>query len=157
MIVADPMVVDLDAGIGRVIIGTALLGGDFDGLFSKFPENIIVGIDAKDSMVATHGWKEVSRVVAVDYIAELFGRGVREVIFTDISTDGMLTGPSFHSIERLLDEVKGLRLIASGGVSSIEDLVRLNEYASRGLTGAIVGKAVYDGRVDLREAIRRVR
>ncbi len=145
----------LGAGIGRVIIGTALLAGDFDGLFEEFPENIIVGIDAKDSMVATHGWKEVSRVVAVEHIAGLFRRGVREVIYTDISTDGMLTGPAFHTIGRILDEVKGLRLIASGGVSSLDDLIRLKEYESRGLIGAIVGKAIYDGRVDLREAVRR--
>ncbi|MBP7585392.1 MAG: 1-(5-phosphoribosyl)-5-[(5-phosphoribosylamino)methylideneamino]imidazole-4-carboxamide isomerase [Spirochaetes bacterium] len=146
----------LDAGIRRIIIGTAVLGKEFSGLLEKYPDNIIAGIDAKNSLVATHGWKNVSDVVAVDYIRELWDRGVREVIYTDISTDGMLTGPNYRSIERILDEVAGIRLVASGGVSSIDDLVKLDAYTPRGLVGAIVGKAVYDGRVDLAEAFSRI-
>lgn len=146
----------LDAGIGRIIIGTAVLNENFSGLFEKFRDNIIVGIDAKNSLVATHGWKTVSDVVAVDYIREMQKRGVGEVIYTDISTDGMLTGPNYPAIERILDEVRGIRLVASGGVSTIDDLVRLKEYVPRGLVGAIVGKAVYDGRVDLAEAFSRI-
>jgi phosphoribosylformimino-5-aminoimidazole carboxamide ribotide isomerase len=146
----------LDAGIGRIIIGTAVLDENFSGLFEKFRDNIIVGIDAKNSLVATHGWKTVSDVVAVDYIREMRKRGVGELIYTDISTDGMLTGPNIPAIERILDEVQGIRLVASGGVSSIDDLVRLKEFVPRGLVGAIVGKAVYDGRVDLTEAFSRI-
>ncbi len=125
----------LDAGIGRIIIGTALFDSGFSRLMETYPDNIIVGIDAKNSMVATHGWKTLSAVVAEDYIRDLVKRGVREVIYTDISTDGMLTGPNFNALERILNVAPGLRLIASGGVSSIDDLLKLKEYTRQGSQG----------------------
>jgi phosphoribosylformimino-5-aminoimidazole carboxamide ribotide isomerase len=146
----------LEAGIRKVIIGTALLGDAFDALFRSYGEYIIVGIDAKNSLVATHGWKEVTNVNAVEFIRELNKRGVEEIIFTDISTDGMLAGPNVASMETVLTAVPGIRLVASGGVSSVDDLVRLKTLCPLGLVGAIVGKAIYDGRINLKDALRSV-
>lgn len=146
----------LDAGIDRVILGTVLLDPEFRGLLERFAGHIIAGIDARDSMVATHGWQSVTSVPAVECIKELQKMGVGEIIFTDISTDGMLTGPNFASIERILGDAPGVSLIASGGVSCVDDVVRLAAYEPRGLRGCITGKAVYDGRLDLAEAFRAV-
>lgn len=143
-------------GIKRVIIGTALLGEGFNELFQLYRDNIIVGVDARNSRVATHGWKELSNIDAIELIRDLNEKGVEEIIFTDISTDGMLKGPNFSSMEKLLKEVPGIRLIASGGVSSVDDVVRLKELVPLGLVGAIVGKAIYDGRINLTDALRAV-
>jgi phosphoribosylformimino-5-aminoimidazole carboxamide ribotide isomerase len=142
-----------DAGIRRIILGTAVIDGDLRGIIEHFSDFVVIGVDAKDSMVATHGWKNTSKVFALDFIKELKKNGLKEIIYTDISTDGMLTGPNYRSIRTILSEVKGINLIASGGVSSIDDIMRFREYQPMGLKGCIVGKAVYDGRLDLREAI----
>jgi len=145
----------VSAGIKRVILGTVVIGKHFEEYTKRFQDNIIVGIDAKDSMIATHGWKNVSSKSAVEYIKELRATGIKEIIYTDIATDGMLTGPNYQSIENILKESEGISLIASGGVSSIEDIERLNEYTLMGLKGCIVGKAIYDKRIDFREAVNR--
>ena len=143
-----------DAGIGRFVVGTAALE-DFD-LFTKmveeFGESIIAGVDTKSAKVATHGWKNVSGVSAVEFIRALHDHGVKEVIYTDIATDGMLTGPNYPSIRGILEAVPGLSLIASGGVGTLDDIRRLAEMEPLGVTGCIVGKAVYDGRIKLTEA-----
>ncbi len=144
------------SGIRRVIIGTALFGNEFASLFHAYKDYIVVGVDAKNSRVATHGWKEISNVDAIEFIRDLSDTGAREIIFTDIATDGMLTGPNIASMKKVLKEVPGLRLIASGGVSSVDDLVRLKELAPWGLVGAIVGKAIYNGRINLADALRAV-
>lgn len=144
----------VEAGISRVIIGTALLGDGFEEIFGAYRKYIIVGIDAKNSMVATHGWKEVSNIDAVSFIKDLHEKGVEEVIYTDISTDGMLSGPNVSAMERILRAAPGLSLIASGGVSSLDDVMCLKELAPLGLKGAIVGKAIYDGRINLKDAIQ---
>ena len=143
-----------DAGISRFVVGTAALE-DFD-LFTKmvaeFGESIIAGVDTKSAKVATHGWKNVSGVSAVEFIRALHDHGVKEVIYTDIATDGMLTGPNYPSIRGILEAVPGLSLIASGGVGTLDDIRRLIELEPLGVTGCIVGKAVYDGRIKLTEA-----
>lgn len=144
----------LHAGIGRIILGSSALDDNFNRLIEGYRDNIIVGVDAKDSMVATHGWKRVSDVAALDVIRELKKSGIGEIIYTDISTDGMLTGPNFESVESILTAVRGISLIASGGVASMDDVQRLNEFSPLGLKGCIVGKAIYDGRIDLKEASR---
>ncbi len=143
----------LDAGIQRIILGTVLLEEGFQALLERYANHIIAGVDAKNAMVATHGWKQVSGVPAVEYIKELQKKGIGEIIYTDISTDGMLAGPNFASIERILSEAGGISLIASGGVSSLDDIRRLGAYNDRGLKGCITGKAIYDGRIDLRQAL----
>jgi phosphoribosylformimino-5-aminoimidazole carboxamide ribotide isomerase len=144
----------LNAGIGRIILGSSVLDDNFDHLLEGYGDNIIVGVDAKNSMVATHGWKRVSDIAALDFIRGLVERGIGEIIYTDISTDGMLTGPNFESVESILRAVRGISLIASGGIASIDDMHRLNAFSQLGLKGCIVGKAIYDGRIDLREALR---
>jgi phosphoribosylformimino-5-aminoimidazole carboxamide ribotide isomerase len=143
------------AGVHRFIIGTAALE-DFDQfkkMISRFGDKIIAGVDAKSAKVATRGWKEVSGVSTIDFIKELAKAGIHEIIYTDISTDGMLKGPNIDGIREILANVKRIRLIASGGVGSIEDIKRLKELEGIGVIGCIVGKAIYDGRIDLTLAI----
>lgn len=143
----------LDAGIKRIILGTAVLEGDPGAIIERYGRFIVAGVDAKNSMVATRGWKNISGVAAVDLIKELKKMGLAEIIYTDISTDGMLGGPNIRAMETILEEVDGISLIASGGVSSVEDIERLAGLAPRGLKGCIVGKAIYDGRVNAAEAL----
>jgi len=143
----------LDEGIERIIIGTILVEKSFRELAERFKEYIIAGVDAKDLKIATHGWKKVIDMDAIECIKELQSIGISEIIYTDIATDGMLQGPNFKSIQKILSEVNGIKLIASGGVSAIQDLEKLKIYEKSGLKGCIVGKAIYDGRLDLRSAI----
>lgn len=141
----------LDAGVSRVIIGTSALSGDLVAqAVARFgPERVVVGIDAKGGMVATGGWVEVSSVKATDLAVRVGAAGVRTVIYTDISKDGMMAGPNFD--EMAVMGRTGLGIIASGGVSSLPDIQRL--MAIPGVTGAILGKALYTGAVDLKEAL----
>lgn len=143
-----------DAGIHRFVVGTAALEdfGLFRKMVAQFGASIIAGVDSKSAKVATHGWKNVSGVSAVEFIRELYDNGVKEVIYTDISTDGMLTGPNYGAIREILAAVKGISLIASGGVGTLDDIRRLKDLETDGVSGCIVGKAVYDGRIRLTEA-----
>jgi phosphoribosylformimino-5-aminoimidazole carboxamide ribotide isomerase len=152
---ADTVKMYADHGIRRVIVGTIILEESFKSMIGQFREILVAGIDARNSMVATHGWKQASSVKAMNLIREITASGINEVIYTDIATDGMLTGPNIKAIEEILDEIKGIQLIASGGISSIEDILALSRFESAGLKGCITGKAVYDGRIDIREAISR--
>jgi phosphoribosylformimino-5-aminoimidazole carboxamide ribotide isomerase len=142
-----------DSGFSRIIMGTMILDDSISHFIDRFKKVLVAGIDAKNSLVATHGWKQVSRMDAVDLIREISGLGIKEIIYTDISTDGMLSGPNTGAIERILSEINGIRLVASGGISSIDDIRSLARFEASGLTGCITGKAIYDGRIDLREAI----
>ncbi|MCK9222437.1 MAG: 1-(5-phosphoribosyl)-5-[(5-phosphoribosylamino)methylideneamino]imidazole-4-carboxamide isomerase [Limnochordia bacterium] len=143
----------LDTGASRVILGTIAqrqpeLVGEACQLYG---ERIVVGIDAKDGQVAVSGWQEGTDVSAYELGLSMKNLGVKTIIFTDIARDGMLTGPNYQSLEEMLK--LGVSIIASGGVSSLDDLMRLAQLASQGLVGAIVGKALYDGRFDLQSAI----
>lgn len=144
----------LGLGVYRVILGTsAVKDPDFvSEAVDKFgSERIVVGIDAKDGRVATHGWETLSDYTAVDLADDMKKRGVKTIIYTDISRDGMLTGPNISATKKLSD-VTGLDVIASGGVSCMEDLEELSD---AGIHGAIIGKAYYEGKVDINEAVRR--
>lgn len=144
----------LDLGVARVIIGTAAVKDpDFlkEALEVYGPEKIVVGIDAKGGMVATEGWLEVSSVPAVELGAAMHELGLVYCVYTDIARDGMLTGPNIPETVRMQQET-GLTVIASGGVSGMEDLDAL---AAAGVYGAIVGKAMYEGRVDIAQAVQR--
>ena len=110
-------------------------------------EKIILGADCKNRKIATNGWYESSELDVSDFIADYLKKGISYVISTDIEMDGMLNGPSFDLYEELV-QLNGLQLIASGGVATINDLVRLKE---QGCEGAIVGKAFYEGRITLKE------
>lgn len=143
----------LDAGIERIILGTAILDPAFASLVSRYARCLVAGIDARDSRVAVRGWKEVSSKGAMEVIEEVLSLGVKDVIYTDISTDGMLTGPNYSALESILDASGDLRLVASGGVSSEDDIYELHDRFAGRLWGCIVGKAIYDGRVDLTRAV----
>ncbi len=144
----------LKLGARRVIIGTkAVERPEFiRELIEEFgPESIVAGIDARDGLVAVEGWERVSSVSASELCAKMKEYGVRHIVYTDISRDGMLSGPNVAATKKLTDET-GLDVIASGGVSSMEDLQNLHE---QGICGAIIGKALYEKRVILQDAVRR--
>ena len=145
----------LDAGVSRVILGTAALTNrDFlCEAIRLFDEKIAVGVDIKESFVAIKGWTEKSNVLAFDFCRELEALGVKTIISTDISKDGAMQGANHELYKRLSDEL-GIQIIASGGVSSIEDVKRLRKI---NLYGAIIGKAYYTKAISLREAIEVAR
>lgn len=146
-----------ELGIRRIIVGTALLDESFRGCIERHRDILIGGVDARDGIAATHGWKKVSGRMAVDVIRDMAGRGIKEFVYTDIATDGMLSGPNVDAIRHLLSNIKGIDLIASGGISSMQDLELLASLNLSGLKGCITGKAIYDGRIELREAAARFR
>ncbi len=141
----------LDAGVFRVIVGSAAVEkpGLLEALAKKYPGKIAAGVDAKNGFVAIHGWRTVTDIPAFDFVKNLPGQGVDTVIYTDISRDGRLMGPNMSAYERL-KEIEGLRVVASGGVSSIENVEAL---AKLELYAAIIGKALYAGKIDLKHAI----
>ena len=142
----------LALGVSRVVIGTRAAESDaFVGeLVAEFGEKIAVGIDAKNGKVAVKGWVDTTGTGALELARRVDALGVRTLIYTDIGTDGMLTGPNFAAQEAMLIAGK-FRVIASGGVSRREDVVKLAELARRyaNLDGVIVGKALYEKRVEL--------
>jgi len=144
----------LDLGVHRVIIGTkAVKEPEFiKVLIERFgPEQIVAGIDAKDGKVAVEGWEKVSTLTAIELCSKMKEYGVRHVVYTDISRDGMLTGPNISATKKLTEEI-GMDIIASGGVSCMEDLQKLYE---EGIGGTIIGKALYEKRLNLEDAIKR--
>ena len=137
-------------GISRVILGTAACENmDLVRSFLRNfgPDKVVVGIDARDGLVALRGWLETSAVKALDLAVKMVDAGVRRIIFTDIATDGAFTGPSIGPTLKLCQTVPQCRIIASGGVSSDEDAGKLAALKQDNLEGVIVGKALYDGRV----------
>ena len=142
----------LDLGINRVIVGTMAIENKelLKELIEKYKaEKIVVSIDAKNGKVATHGWEKVSDIDSVDLCKELEQIGVETIVYTDISKDGMLEGPNFD-IYKELSQKTSLDIIASGGVTSIDDVKRLLDM---NMYGAIIGKALYDNRIDLKEVL----
>jgi phosphoribosylformimino-5-aminoimidazole carboxamide ribotide isomerase len=144
----------LSLGLSRVIIGTAAQRNPelVREACKKFPGRIVVGIDAKNGMVAVQGWAEVTDITAIDLARKFEGFGVSAIIYTDISRDGMLQGPNIEAT-RALAEAVSIPIIASGGVSSLMDIENLMAIESSGVTGVITGKAVYSGAIRLCEAI----
>ena len=143
----------LDAGVSRVVIGTrAAESVSFvSDMVEQFGgDKIAVGIDAKDGLVSTKGWTEVSTIDALDLAKKVEDCGVQTIIYTDIATDGMMAGPNFRGLDRMLGAIR-CQLIASGGVSSLADLQRLAQNPR--IYGAIVGKALYDNAIRLHDAV----
>ena len=143
------------SGVGRVILGTAAVSDEalLADAVQKYGEKIAVGADLRDGKAAIKGWREDSGLTAEDFLRRIEARGVRTVICTDISRDGAMRGANAELYERLQREF-GLDLIASGGVSSMEDVARLR---ALGLYGAIIGKAYYTGDISLRAAVEAAR
>jgi phosphoribosylformimino-5-aminoimidazole carboxamide ribotide isomerase len=145
----------LSLGISRVIIGTAAQRNPelVKEACEKFPGRIVVGIDAKDGMVAVQGWAEVTGITAVDLARKFEGFGVAAIIYTDISRDGMLQGPNLEATRQLAESIS-IPVIASGGLSTLQDIKNLMTVESSGVTGVITGKAIYTGAINLSEAIK---
>jgi phosphoribosylformimino-5-aminoimidazole carboxamide ribotide isomerase len=145
----------LALGLSRVIIGTAAQRDPdlVKEACSRFPGRIVVGIDAKNGMVAVQGWAEVTDCTAADLARRFEGFvGVSAIIYTDISRDGMLQGPNLEATRELAEAV-AIPVIASGGVSRLEDIKNLMAIEKSGVAGVITGKAVYTGAIKLAEAI----
>ncbi len=143
----------LALGVDRVIIGTkAVQNPEFvlEAVNTFGADKIVVGIDAKNGLVAISGWEEVSKVSALDLCLDMRNIGIKTVIYTDIAKDGMLSGPNLFQTKMLAEET-GLDIVASGGVSSMVDLISLN---SNEIYGAIIGKAIYENKIDLAEAVK---
>lgn len=143
----------LELGVERVIIGTKAVKDPafIREVISTFgSRRIVIGIDAKDGMVAIEGWEKVSNYQAVALALEMKSYGVKTIVYTDISKDGMLQGPNITHTAQMI-EATGLNIIASGGVSSMKDLEMLDEIHAY---GAIIGKALYENRIDLKNAVK---
>jgi phosphoribosylformimino-5-aminoimidazole carboxamide ribotide isomerase len=147
----------LDMGIDRIVLGTIAITnpGLLQEALQRWPERIVVGLDARDGRVAIAGWRETSQVQATTLASELCASGVQRFIYTDIARDGALRGPNLPALQAMQATISNISprsaLIASGGISAIDDLRAI---ANLGIEGAIVGKALYTGAIDLAEAIQ---
>ena len=141
-------------GLDRVILGTVAIEQPelVQELAQRHPGRIVVGIDANDGRVATRGWVEQSDVLATDLAKQFSAAGIAAIITTDIATDGTLAGPNLEAL-RTMAQCSAVPVIASGGIGCMADLLSLLPLEPLGVTGVIVGRALYDGRVDLAEAI----
>jgi len=145
----------LDIGVERVIIGSAAID-DPDFVMEaaeNFNEQIVVGIDARDGIVAVHGWCDSGEMQATELAARIGDYGVSTIIYTDIARDGMLKGIDAAQVAEIAEHA-GIDVIASGGVSSLEDITNLKMHEDVGIVGAIIGKALYEGTIDLAAALK---
>lgn len=142
----------ISIGVARVILGTAAISNPelVKTAVKLYGDKIAVGIDAKEEFVAAEGWLQVSKIHYIDFGKQMEDIGIKTIIYTDISKDGTLTGPNFEQTLRL-NETVSCNIIASGGMKELEDL---NILRKENLYGAIVGKAIYSGNIDLKEAIK---
>lgn len=147
----------LSLGVQRAILGTVAVEQPelVTQLTQEFPGQIVVGIDARNGKVATRGWLETSEVAATELAQNMAQQGAAAIIYTDIHRDGTLSGPNLPALRELVEAVD-VPVIASGGVSSLTDLLSLLALEPLGVTGAIVGRAIYTGDVDLKEAVQAV-
>jgi phosphoribosylformimino-5-aminoimidazole carboxamide ribotide isomerase len=148
----------LDLGVGRVILGT--VAKENPALVKEacrlFPGRIVVGIDANNGFVAVRGWADVTEKKASEMAKEMEGFGVEAIIYTDIARDGMMQGPNLDATRTLAESIS-IPVIASGGVSSLQDIENLMAIEHSGVVGVITGKAIYTGALDLRAAVELTR
>ncbi len=151
---ADTIQAMLDSGVQRCIVGTtAALEGEATGaLFARFGDALILGLDAKEGYVAIRGWRETTDQTALDFAREMVARGARRIIYTDVARDGTLEGPNLPALKAMADAA-GVPIIASGGVSKVEDIVALKALEPIGVEAAITGKALYANTMTLPDAI----
>ncbi len=145
----------LNAGVQYVIIGTKAVSTPHfvSDVATEFPGHIIVGLDAKDGRVAIDGWSKLSRHDVVDMAQRFEEEGVEAIIYTDISRDGMMTGVNIEATARLAEAIH-IPVIASGGITNLDDIRALGEIAELGVMGAITGRAIYEGTLDFAEALK---
>ena len=141
------------AGVERVVLGTAAITDRqfLEQACREFPRRIVLGLDARDGWVAVKGWTAMSDVKAIDLLKDLSGCAIAAVVYTDIARDGMLSGPNLSALKEVAG-ISSFPVIASGGISRIEDLVAVRSLGPR-IEGAIVGKALYDGKLDYQAAV----
>ncbi|MBM7854267.1 phosphoribosylformimino-5-aminoimidazole carboxamide ribotide isomerase [Desulfohalotomaculum tongense] len=144
----------LNLGVHRVILGTAAIAQPemVRRAVERFDEQIVLGIDAREGRVAVQGWAVESGISALELAGQMKEIGVKRVVFTDIRRDGTMKGPNLEATGELA-RGSGLKVIASGGVSTLDDLRRIKQMESAGVEGAIIGKALYTGRIDLKDAL----
>ena len=144
----------LTLGDGRIVIGSAALKDPdmVTTLCEKFPTRIAVGLDARDGKVAIHGWQETSQEDVVEVAEGFEGMGVAVIIYTDIARDGMLTGPNIEALKKMAQRIS-IPVIASGGISNLDDVKRVKECESLGVEGVIIGRALYEKKFELKQAI----
>ncbi len=142
------------AGVSRVILGTSIVRDpeEVTRITRAYPGQVAAGIDARDGRVAIRGWVEVTGLIAAEFARRIEECGVSCFIYTDISRDGMMVGPNFDAIREFAKGVS-VPVIASGGVTTLEDLRSIRSMEGEGLVGAIIGRALYDGTIDLAEAL----
>ncbi|MDF0667481.1 MAG: 1-(5-phosphoribosyl)-5-[(5-phosphoribosylamino)methylideneamino]imidazole-4-carboxamide isomerase [Nitrospira sp.] len=143
----------LHAGVSRVVLGTAALTNRalLDQACREFPRRIVLGLDAREGRVAVKGWTAVSDIKAMDLLKELAGCPIAAVIYTDIARDGMLNGPNLSTLKEIV-EFSSFPVIASGGITSLDDLKAVRSIGPK-IEGAIIGKALYDGKLDYQAAV----
>jgi phosphoribosylformimino-5-aminoimidazole carboxamide ribotide isomerase len=142
-----------EAGVARIVLGTAAVADPdlLEKALARFPGRVAVGIDARDGIVRVAGWMESAAIPALDLARSMESLGVSLIVYTDIARDGEFAGVNLEATSRLL-EATGLRVIASGGVAGLDDISRLRDLRHPRLDGAIIGKALYEGRLSLEEA-----
>ncbi len=145
----------LTLGAGRVVLGTKALEEPelVQILSDEFPDRVAVGIDAKDGFVAVRGWVETGEKKAVDLAQEMSKRGAACVIYTDIARDGMLTGPNYSALAEM-GQQSPIPVIASGGIATLDDIKKLKAMEVQGVSGAILGRSLYENTLDLAEAVK---
>lgn len=153
----DTVQLYLDAGVQYVIIGTRAVSAPHfvNDLCLEFPGHIIVGLDAKDGKVAIDGWSKLSNHDVIDMAQHFERDGVEAIIYTDISRDGMMQGVNVEATAKLAAEIS-IPVIASGGISTLEDILAIQTVADEGVIGTIIGRALYEGTVDLAAAQKAV-
>lgn len=145
----------LNAGAKRVILGTAAIENpDFVKLMlNEYSDSMAIGVDARDGYVAIHGWKQITSMKSADFCSRLADNGCKYIIYTDISKDGLLQGTNLKAYSKL-SKIKGVNITASGGISSIDELKTLQSY---NIYGAIIGKALYENKINLKEALEALK
>jgi phosphoribosylformimino-5-aminoimidazole carboxamide ribotide isomerase len=146
-----------EAGVEKVILGSAAIKGKnfLKEACSKFPNKIALGLDAKDGYLSVSGWKENSNQLTLDYLKEVNDYGASRLIYTDINKDGMKQSPNFDETAKIAD-TSNCPVIMSGGVSSIDDIKKVKELNNKNIEGIIVGKAIYDGDIQLEELVKEI-
>jgi len=157
--IRDSLVIEryLDLGIERVILGSSALKNPHfvEESCERYPDKILLGIDTRKGYVAYDGWERVSERKAIDVARQFQGLSLRAFIFTDIYRDGMLKGPNIEAIEEFAREVNK-PILAAGGIKNLEDILRLIRLEGLGLEGIIIGRALYEGTLDLKEALEKI-
>ena len=144
----------INAGVKRVILGTKAIEDHkfLKDMLDLYGEKICVSLDCSNGFVTDHGWVSVTTIKATDLAVELEAMGLQWMVYTDIARDGALAGPNFGQIQTMLNTVKKVNIIASGGIETLEDVKKLS--VMKGVAAAITGKAIYEGKLDFKEAVK---